>query len=109
MSIKIRPMTDLAKKMDEIETLCIDQSIPVYITKKGSERLVVLGHEYYENLVRELDELKEQNELYASLIQAAGESRRGEGKDFNEFIDELESELRETIADDQQCASKVSS
>ena len=108
MSVKIRPMTDLAKKMDEIENLCINQNLPVYITKKGSERLVVLGHEYYENLIKDLEELKEQKDLYESLIQAANESRRGEGKEINEFMDELEAELRE-MSDDEQNARKVSS
>lgn len=100
MTVKIRPMTDLAKKMDEIEELCIKQNLPVYITKKGSERLVVLGHEHYEALMQELEQMKEQNMLYASLIQAAGESRRGEGKEINEFMDELDADLK-GIEDDR--------
>ena len=106
MGVKIRPMTDLAKKMDEIEDLCINQNLPVYITKKGSERLVVLGHEKYENLIAELARLKEENALYQSLIQAAGESRRGEGREINDFMNELESELQE-MANDEKNAHKI--
>lgn len=95
MKAIIRPMTDLAKKMDEIEHFCITESLPVYITKKGTGRLVVLGHENYENLMSELEKFKEENELYKSLIQAAGESRRGESRDVNDVLDELDAELRE--------------
>lgn len=40
MSVTIRPMTDLSKK--------------------DSERLVVLGHESYENIVDELGNLRQQ-------------------------------------------------
>ena len=106
MSVKIRPMTDLAKKMDEIEALCIDQNLPVYITKKGTERLVVLGHENYEALMKEVQELKDLKALYESLLKTAGESQREEGKDANEFLDELESELRETDDDDRRNTGK---
>lgn len=102
MSVKIRPMTDLAKKMDEIEDLCITKNLPVYITKKGSERLVVLGHENYESIISELKKVKEENGLYKSLIQAASESRRGEGKEINDFLDELDSELREREDDERK-------
>ncbi|SDF45612.1 hypothetical protein [Sporolituus thermophilus] len=108
MRVKIRPMTDLAKKMDEIEDLCINKNLPVYITKKGSERLVVLSHEKYESLVADLERLKEENELYQSLIQAAGESRRGEGREINDFMNELDNEIRE-LADDAKNTRKISS
>ncbi|VBB08583.1 Hypothetical protein LUCI_3861 [Lucifera butyrica] len=102
MKAIIRPMTDLAKKMDEIEHFCITQSLPVYITKKGTGRLVVLGHENYENLISELEKFKEENELYKSLIQAAGESRRGESQDVNDVLDELDAELREREDGDRE-------
>ena len=102
MSVKIRPMTDLSKKMHEIEDLCINQSLPVYITKKGSERLVVLGHESYENLVDELENLRQQNGIYEKLIQAASESRNGLGRDFNDVMDEIDAELLETIEDERK-------
>lgn len=108
MKAIIRPMTDLAKKMDEIEHFCITESLPVYITKKGTGRLVVLGHANYEILMSELEKIKEENELYKSLIQAAGESRRGESRDVNDVLDELDAELREREDDDRQTERKVS-
>ncbi|WP_371380406.1 type II toxin-antitoxin system Phd/YefM family antitoxin [Sporomusa aerivorans] len=108
MKAIIRPMTDLAKKMDEIEHFCITESLPVYITKKGTGRLVVLGHENYENLMSELEKFKEENELYKSLIQAAGESRRGESRDVNDVLDEIDAELREREDDDRQTERKIS-
>ena len=106
--VVIRPMTDLAKKMDEIEAF-IDQHIPVYITKKGTGRLVVVGHEHFESITAELDKLREENELYKSLIKAAGESRRGEGVDFNDFMDEVDDELRDMEDDEErQSGRKIS-
>jgi PHD/YefM family antitoxin component YafN of YafNO toxin-antitoxin module len=105
MTVKIRPMTDLSKKMDEIEALCIEQGLPVYITKKGTERLVVLGHENYENLVKEVEELKEEVELYKKLIQAEGESRRGEGHDFDEVLNEIDDEIMEITHGERRISS----
>ena len=52
--IKIRPMTDLAKMMNEIEELCITQNLSIFITKNGAERLVVRSHDHYEKLQAEL-------------------------------------------------------
>lgn len=101
-------MTDLAKKMDEIEHFCLVENLPVYITKKGTGRLVVLGHENYEDLMSQVEKLKEENELYKSLIQSAGESRRGESRDINDVLDELDAELREREDDDEQNERKVS-
>jgi prevent-host-death family protein len=81
--IKIRPMTDLSKRMNEIEELCVSQNLPVFITKNGAERLVVMSHEHYEGLQAEL-------ELYKRLITAESESRRGEMLDFNQVMNEKE-------------------
>lgn len=86
--IKIRPMTDLSKKMNEIEDLCVSQNLPVFVTKNGSERLVVMSHEHYEQLQAEL-------ELYKKLLTAEGESRRGEMLDFDQVMDDIDSAIKE--------------
>lgn len=93
--IKIRPMTDLSKKMNEIEELCVTQNLPVFITKNGAERLVVMSHEHYEKLQAEI-------EMYKKLITAEGESRRGEMLDFIEVMDDIDSTIKEQINGDQQ-------
>lgn len=93
--IKIRPMTDLSKKMNEIEDLCVTQNLPVFITKNGSERLVVMSHDYYEQLQAELA-------MYKKLIIAEGESRRSEMLDFNQVMDDIDSTLKEQMNGEQQ-------
>ncbi len=96
--IKIRPMTDLSKRMNEIEELCVSQNLPVFITKNGAERLVVMSHEHYEELQAEL-------ELYKRLIVAEGESRRGEMLDFNQVMNEIDSTIEEQLNGEQQVSS----
>jgi len=93
--IKIRPMTDLAKNTKDIDELCVKQNLPVFITKNGANHLVIMSQDYYENLMFETDKLKDQITLCEKLIAAAGESRRGEGRDFDEVMDEIDAELME--------------
>lgn len=95
MTVKIRPMTDLAKKTGEIEDLCIEQDLPVFITKNGADHLVIMSHQHYENLQAELA-------LYKKLIIAEGESRRGEMLDFDEVMDDIDSMLKEQFNGNQQ-------
>lgn len=54
----------------------------------------------------ELERLKEENELHKSLVQAASESRRGESRDANAVLDELDAELREREDDGRQTERK---
>jgi prevent-host-death family protein len=96
--IKIRPITDLSKRMNEIEELCVAHDLPVFITKNGAERLVVMSHEHYEKLQAEL-------ELYKKLITAEGESRRGEMLDFNQVMDDIDSALKEQGNGERQISS----
>ncbi|MEM5794918.1 MAG: type II toxin-antitoxin system Phd/YefM family antitoxin [Bacillota bacterium] len=100
LSVKIRPLTDLAKNIKEIENLCIKQDLPVFITKKGSDYLTIMSHEHYNNLIAKLEQLTEQVSLYEKLLVAEGESRRGEMLDFNEVMDKIDNELKEQIAND---------
>jgi len=99
-TVKIRPLTDLAKNMKEIENLCIRQDLPVFITKKGTDYLTIMSHEHYNELIVKIEQLTEQVALYEKLLVSAGESRRGEMLDFNEVMDEIDNELKEQIAND---------
>lgn len=102
LSVKIRPLTDLAKNIKEIEELCIKQDLPVFITKKGTDYLTIMSHEHYNNLINKVEQLSEQVVLYEKLLVAEGESRRGEMLEFNEVMDEIDLELKEQIASDER-------
>lgn len=55
--MKIIPMRDL-KNTAEIERLCAEENGPVFVTKNGYGRLVVMDIEYYEKTMRKMDEAK---------------------------------------------------
>ncbi len=55
--MQIIPMRDL-KNTVEIERRCAEENGPVYITKNGYGRLVVMEIEYYERIMRKLYEAK---------------------------------------------------
>lgn len=53
--MKIIPMRDL-KNTVEVERLCAEENGPVFITKNGYGRLVVMDINYYEKTMRKMDE-----------------------------------------------------
>lgn len=55
--MKIIPMRDL-KNTVEIERLCAEENGPVFVTKNGYGRLVVMDIEYYEKTMRKMNEAK---------------------------------------------------
>ena len=68
---RIRPISDLRNKANEISRVCHDTGEPVFITKNGREDLVVMSAAAY---AREHDRL----ELYRLLDEAEGDERRGD-------------------------------
>ena len=55
--MKIIPMRDL-KNTVEVEKHCIKEQGPVYVTKNGYGRLVVMDIEYYERTMQKMYESK---------------------------------------------------
>lgn len=55
--MKIIPIRDL-KNTVEIEKYCSEEQGPIFITKNGYGRLVVMDIEYYERTMREIEEAK---------------------------------------------------
>ena len=53
--MKIIPMQDL-KNTAEVERLCAEENGPVFVTKNGYGRLVVMDIDYYEKTMRKMDE-----------------------------------------------------
>ncbi|MDY3675590.1 MAG: type II toxin-antitoxin system Phd/YefM family antitoxin [Catenibacterium mitsuokai] len=54
-SMQIFPMRDL-KNTVEVERRCAEENGPVFITKNGYGRLVVMDIDYYEKTMRKMDE-----------------------------------------------------
>ena len=55
--MQIIPMRDL-KNTVEVERRCAEENGPVFVTKNGYGRLVVMDIEYYEQTMRKLDEAR---------------------------------------------------
>ena len=68
--MQIVPMRDL-KNTVEIERKCAEANEPVFVTKNGYGRLVVMDIDYYERTMRKIDE--------ANLVNK-GISEYAEGK-----------------------------
>lgn len=59
--MQIIPMRDL-KNTVEVERRCAEENGPVFVTKNGYGRLVVMDIEYYERTMRKMYEAKLINE-----------------------------------------------
>lgn len=55
--MQIIPMRDL-KNTVEVERRCAEENGPVFVTKNGYGRLVVMDIDYYEKTMRKMDETK---------------------------------------------------
>ena len=55
--MKIIPMRDL-KNTVEVERLCAEENGPVFVTKNGYVRLVIMDIEYYEKTMIKINEAK---------------------------------------------------
>lgn len=55
--MKIIPMRDL-KNTVKVERLCAEENGPVFVTKNGYGRLVVMDIDYYEKTMSKMDESK---------------------------------------------------
>lgn len=62
----IMPMRDL-KDTVEVERRCSEANGPVFVTKNGYGRLVVMDIDYYEQTMRKIYEAKQINEGIADI------------------------------------------
>lgn len=74
--MQIIPMRDL-KNTVEVERRCAEENGPVYVTKNGYGRLVVMDIEYYERTMQKMDEAKTIMEGVEEI--KAGRTVDGEG------------------------------
>ena len=79
--MQIIPMRDL-KDTVKIENLCQEENGPVFVTKNGYGKLVVMDINYYVNMIKKLYEAK----LIAEGLKDIDEGKIHDGK---EVMDEL--------------------
>ncbi len=59
----IRPLRDLSTHTSEILKICLQEEQPVFFTKNGHGKLVVMSQQYFEKM-------QAMNRLYAKLEEA---------------------------------------
>ena len=81
----IRPISDLRSNANEISDFCRKTGEPVYITRNGTDDMVVINIEEYERQQALID-------LYGKLAVAEQEIASGaEGEDFTDVARQLRS------------------
>ena len=74
--MKIIPMRDL-KNTVEVERQCKEEQGPIFVTKNGYGRLVVMDIEYYESTIRKMEEAR----LLIEALEDVEEGRMLDGKE----------------------------
>ena len=81
--MQIIPMRDL-KNTVEIERRCAEENGPVYVTKNGYGRLVVMDIEYYERTMQKMFEAK-------SVMEGLEDIKSGRTSDGDTAISSIRS------------------
>ena len=76
--MKIIPMRDL-KNTVEVERQCKEEQGPIFVTKNGYGRLVVMDIEYYESTIQKMEEAR-------LLIEALEDVEEGRVLDVKEAL-----------------------
>lgn len=79
--MQIIPMREL-KNTVEIERRCAEENGPVYVTKNGYGRLVVMDIEYYERTMQKMNEAK-------MLMEGLGDVKAGRTVDGEKAISDI--------------------
>ncbi|WP_298729206.1 type II toxin-antitoxin system Phd/YefM family antitoxin [uncultured Granulicatella sp.] len=74
--MKIIPMRDL-KNTVEVERQCKEEQGPIFVTKNGYGRLVVMDIEYYESTIQKMEEAR----LLIEALEDVKEGRVLDGKE----------------------------
>lgn len=76
MNMKIIPMRDLKNTVD-VERQCKEEQGPIFVTKNGYGRLVVMDIEYYESTIQKMEEAR----LLIEALEDVEEGRVLDGKE----------------------------
>ena len=109
----IRPCADLRNNYNEISRICHETQEPMYITKNGTNDLVILSDEAYETLIKSNQETEEeridrlvsehfdkhyasfeefQKDIFEQIEIALKEIEDGKGIPMKDIVAEMEAE-----------------
>ena len=109
----IRPCADLRNNYNEISKICHETKEPMYITKNGTNDLVVLSDEAYEDMLKKNEETEEERidrliaehfdkhyasfeefkrDVFKKIDEALKEVDEGKGIPMEEIVAEMEAD-----------------
>lgn len=86
----IRPISELSKKIADVEAFVIDQDTPVHLTKNGSNHMVIMSSTHYEKLLSKIS-------MYENLLRSEAEVRQGKSLPLDIAIGEIDLYLKERL------------
>ena len=90
----IRPCADLRNNYNEISKICHETNEPMYITKNGTNDLVILSDEAFEDIIRKNSETEE--ERIDRLVAEYFDKHYASFEEFKkEIIREIEDSIRQ--------------
>lgn len=90
----IRPCADLRNNYNEISKICHETKEPMYITKNGSNDLVVLSDEAYESIVKANKESEEER-----IDRLVSEKFNKQYATFEEFQKDIFEKINQALKD----------
>ena len=112
----IRPCADLRNNYNEISRICHETKEPMYITRNGTNDLVVLSDDAYESLKKAFDETEEERidrlvsehfdkyydtfeefkkDIYSKIDLALKEIEEGKGIPMEDVVAEMEAKYND--------------
>lgn len=88
----IRPCADLRNNYNEISKICHETNEPMYITKNGTNDLVILSDEAFEDIIRKNSETEEER-----IDRLVAEHFDKHYASFEEFKKEIIREIEDSI------------
>ena len=90
MKTIIRPISELSKRMADVEAFVIEQDTPVHLTKNGSNHMVVMSSSHYEKILSKMS-------MYENLLRSEGQIRQGKSVPLEDAMGDIDQYLKERI------------
>ncbi len=90
MKTIIRPISELSKRMADVEAFAIDQDTPVHLTKNGSNHMVIMSSTHYEKMLAKIS-------MYENLLRSEAEIRQGKSLPMDAAMADIDQYLKERL------------
>ncbi|SFM26575.1 type II toxin-antitoxin system Phd/YefM family antitoxin [Pelosinus propionicus] len=86
----IRPISELSKRMADVEAFVIGQDTPVHLTKNGYNHMVIMSSNHYEKISAKIN-------MYENLLRSEAEIRQGKSLRLDSAMTDIDQYLQERI------------